>query len=106
MYTVYLLESIGTGKWYIGYTPSDVQKRLKRHNDGEVASTKPFRPWEIIYYECYVNRNDATGREKFLKSGAGRSFLKKQLRNYLSINGLPRTNEVSYTRAVSSMVEQ
>jgi hypothetical protein len=37
----------------------------------------------LIYYEAYTEREDAEGREKFLKSGAGRRFLNAQLRNYL-----------------------
>jgi len=83
MYSVYLLEDIKTGKWYIGYTPSDPFKRLRKHNDGKVQSTKAFRPWKLIYYEAYGERADAVGREKFLKSGSGRKFLEKQLTNYL-----------------------
>jgi putative endonuclease len=83
MFSVYLLESIQTGKWYIGYTPSDVKRRLEKHNNGEVQSTKAFKPWRLIYYEVYLDRRDATGREKFLKSGSGRKFLQKQLRHYL-----------------------
>lgn len=84
MFYVYLLGSIvNAGKWYIGFTPLDVYKRLDKHNLGLVQSTKAFRPWSLIYFEAYLNRNDATGREKFLKSGAGRTFLKKQLKNYL-----------------------
>jgi hypothetical protein len=35
------------------------------------------------YYEAYTEREDAEGREKFLKSGAGRRFLRTQLRDYL-----------------------
>lgn len=84
MYNVYLLESINLKRWYIGYTPSQVEERLKKHNAGMVNSTRPFMPWKIIYYEAYMDRRDATGREKFLKSGAGRSFLKKQLKQYLN----------------------
>ena len=38
----------------------------------------------MIYYEAYTEREDAEGREKFLKSGAGRRFLRAQLRHYLS----------------------
>lgn len=83
MFTVYLLESIRTGKWYIGFTPRDVYKRVNKHNRKEVLSTKAFAPWKLIYFECYLNRADATSREKFLKSGAGRNFLKKQLKYYL-----------------------
>jgi putative endonuclease len=83
MFTVYLLESSNTKKWYIGYTPDDVFSRLLKHNSGLVISTKPYKPWNVIYYEVYINREDATGREKFLKSGSGRRFLEKQLKHYL-----------------------
>ena len=82
MYFVYLLESSINNKWYIGYTPAKVLNRLVQHNKGKVQSTKAFKPWKIIYYEAYINRSDALGRERFLKSGAGRRFLKKQLKNY------------------------
>ncbi|HVZ66784.1 MAG TPA: GIY-YIG nuclease family protein [Patescibacteria group bacterium] len=87
MYFVYIIESINYKKLYIGYTPTDVNKRLDKHNLGLVQSTKAFRPWEVIYYEAYLNRKDATGRERFLKSGSGRKFINKQLTNYF---GLPR----------------
>lgn len=83
MYFVYLLESINTQKWYIGYTPKDVYSRLEKHNNCEVQSTKAYVPWKLIYYEAYLERSDATGREKFLKSGSGRRFLKKQVNNYI-----------------------
>jgi putative endonuclease len=88
MFKVYLLESISTKKWYVGFTPANVLKRLEKHNNGLVQSTKAFRPWKLIYCEIYINRDDATGREKVLKSGSGRNFLKKQLKHY--ITGLPR----------------
>ena len=84
VYFVYLLEN-REGRWYIGYTPSSPYLRLKKHNTGLVQSTKAFSPWKIIYFEAYLNREDATGREKFLKSGSGRSFLKKQIKNYLTL---------------------
>ena len=86
MYIVYLLESIKFGKWYICYTPKGIIKRVNKHNKGMVLSTKAFIPWKLIYYECYLNRRDATSREKFLKSGAGRIFLKKQLKYYVESN--------------------
>jgi predicted GIY-YIG superfamily endonuclease len=46
-------------------------------------ATKARGPWKLIYYEAYTEREDAEGREKFLKSGAGRRFLRSQLRHYL-----------------------
>jgi hypothetical protein len=48
-------------------------------------------PWKLIYYEAYIEQSDALGREKYLKSGAGRRFLKSQLRNYLEKYPLRRT---------------
>lgn len=85
MYYVYLLESQQDRSWYIGYT-SDLRARVKRHNEGSGARTTSLKKnWKLIYYEAYILRADALGREKFLKSGAGRTYLKKQLKNYLSI---------------------
>ena len=43
-------------------------------------------PWKLIYYESYLEQADALGREKYLKSGAGRRFLKAQLAHYLRKN--------------------
>jgi len=62
---------------------SDVSVRLIKHNSGLVLSTKPYLPWKIIYYEAYLIREDATGRERFLKSGSGRQYLYKQLHHYM-----------------------
>lgn len=83
MYYVYLLESKESKNWYIGYT-NNLRKRLQNHlsgNGGQTTSRK--NDWKLIYYEAYLNKNDAIGREKFLKSGSGRTYLKKQLKNYL-----------------------
>ena len=84
MYYVYLLESTIDKSWYIGYS-SDLGKRFASHNAGSNKSTKSKRPLKIIYYEAYLDRHDAKGRERFLKSGSGRRFIKKQLSNYLNL---------------------
>lgn len=83
MYFVYLLESKQDKSWYVGYTPNNPIERLKKHNLLQVYYTKRKAPWKLIYFESYLNRLDATGREKFLRSGSGHNFLKKQLKNYL-----------------------
>jgi putative endonuclease len=82
MFYVYLLESLVDESWYIGFT-SDLRKRYFSHNKGENLATRGKKPWKLVYYEAYINRADAMGREKFLKSGSGRKFLKKQIVNYL-----------------------
>jgi putative endonuclease len=78
MYYVYVLYSKKDKRLYIGSTP-DLKKRLHKHNYGSVISTKNRRPLELIYYEAYVLRSDSSRREKYLKSGAGRKELAKQL---------------------------
>jgi len=85
-YYVYLLQSQIDGSWYIGYTPRDPHSRLAKHNNKLVYYTKRKAPWKLIYFEAYLDREDATSREKFLKSGAGRAFLKKQIKNWLASN--------------------
>ncbi len=83
MYYVYYLESKNNKKYkYIGFT-SNIKKRLSNHNWGLVKSTKRNKPWKLIYCEIYLEKQDAIGREKFLKSGSGLKYLKKQLNYYL-----------------------
>jgi hypothetical protein len=62
-------------------------QRLRQHQHGENLATSHRGPWKLIYYEAYTEREDAEGREKFLKSGAGRRFLRTQLRHYLRVKG-------------------
>jgi putative endonuclease len=88
MFFVYVLLSKIDSKFYIGFT-EDIQDRIKAHNSGSVESTKYRKPFVLIYYEAYLDMLDARGREKFLKSGSGHRFLKKQLVNYFdSIRGV------------------
>ena len=84
MYYVYVLRSSIDKKLYIGFTSNNPSIRLKAHNEGGVSSTKNRRPLQLIYFEAYLNKLDALGREKFLKGGSGHRYLKKQLKNYLN----------------------
>jgi putative endonuclease len=88
MYYVYLLENTNDQSWYIGYT-SDLRRRIKDHNNGVGCRTTSMKKgWKLIYYEAYIMHKDAIGREKFLKSGSGKTYLKKQMKNYLSLETL------------------
>jgi len=80
MYYVYILKSKRDDKLYVGYT-SNLKQRLDHHNKGKVEATKNRVPFELIYYEAFRNQQDATSREKFYKTGWGRSHLKKILNN-------------------------
>jgi putative endonuclease len=82
MFYVYVLRSETDSGLYIGYS-SNLRKRIVQHECGAALATSYRGAWELIYYEAYLNQADALGREKFLKSGSGRSFLKRQLKHYL-----------------------
>ncbi len=85
-YYVYVLESLKDNQWYTGYT-SDLRKRIKMHEDGLVDSTRPRRPFRLIYFEGCINQQDATRREKYLKSGNGKIYIGSRLRYYLNPTG-------------------
>lgn len=81
-YYVYLLECQDDKSWYIGFT-GDLKTRVKDHQNKRGCRTTSMKNnWELIYYESCLEKSDAIGREKFLKGGSGRKYLKKQLRHY------------------------
>ncbi len=82
MHYVYVLRSLKDNGFYIGYS-ANLRKRFSEHVTGGFCYVSS-RPWQLIYYEAYLNQADALGRERYLKSGAERRFLKAQLRHYLS----------------------
>ena len=108
-----MLRSESDSGFYIGFS-TDLKRRLSEHKRRASFATKSRGPWKLIYYEAYTEREDAEGREKFLKSGAGRRlklgrfphslaaslaalpsmslipfapFLRAQLRHYLRVKG-------------------
>ena len=87
MYYTYVIRSRKDGKLYTGST-SDLRKRLKEHNNSEVQSTKGRGPFELIYYEACIDKQDARARERYLKSGMGKRYIKNRLRRFLSLTGL------------------
>lgn len=82
MWYVYLLEN-KEKRWYIGST-NNIQKRILSHNKGKNQSTKHWIPWKLIYCEISTDRNDARAREKYLKSGMGRKYLKNRLKSFIN----------------------
>ena len=82
MHYVYVLRSARDDGLYIGYS-ANLRRRLMQHCEGTAFATAHRRPWTLIYCEAYVDPADALGRERYLKSGGGRRFLKTQLSHYL-----------------------
>jgi putative endonuclease len=67
--------------FYTGYT-SDLEERLRQHNSGKVNCTKNRMPLKLVYFEGCLNQQDATHREKYLKTSWGKRYIKERLKNY------------------------
>lgn len=72
-------------KFYIGST-EDFKNRVIEHKNKSIKTTKSFDRIELVYYEACLNKTDAIHREKQLKTGFGRGYIKRRLENYLKNN--------------------
>ena len=81
-YYTYILQSLRDKKFYIGFT-NDIKRRLKEHKLGKNTSTSKRLPIELIYYEAFLNKEDAKRREKYFKTSKGKIALRMMLREYL-----------------------
>jgi len=70
MYVVYAIESLSTGRIYIGQT-QDVEQRLQLHNNGHVKSTTGAIPWKLVAIEAFETREAARWCESQLKKSRG-----------------------------------
>ncbi len=83
MFYVYVLQSRQDKKFYTGYT-KNLKLRFDGHNKGKVCSTKKRLPLKLIYYEACLNQQDATHREKYLKTHHGKTFIRRRVKSYLT----------------------
>ncbi|RJQ35941.1 GIY-YIG nuclease family protein [Candidatus Parcubacteria bacterium] len=86
MYYVYVLKSLNSGRLYTGFT-QDLRKRLSEHHGSNRGGTKYRRPYELIYYEACLNKEDVKSWEVYLKSGMGKRFIRTRLKRFLSPTG-------------------
>ncbi|MFN8154869.1 MAG: GIY-YIG nuclease family protein [Bacteroidia bacterium] len=82
---LYVLKSEKNGELYVGIA-YDETNRLREHNAGKNRYTKGLRPWKIIHCENFPDWKSARVREKYLKSGVGKEFLKKQLASLTTVS--------------------
>lgn len=79
MIYVYVLRNQPSGRIYTGFT-RDLQKRLIQHTANKSG-------YELVYYEACLNVSDAMAREKFLKTGPGKRYLKNRNKRFLELMG-------------------
>ena len=88
MFYVYTAQSKKDKGLYIGFT-SDLKKRIKEHNAGKTKSIKHRTPFELVYYEAYLNKIDARKREiELKKNGQQRKLLKERIKNSLNYGAI------------------
>jgi putative endonuclease len=78
MFSIYVLRSKTTGRFYTGST-SNLSARIEQHNTDASKSTKHHGPWELVHQEDFQSRSEAVRRERELKTGKGRDELKRLL---------------------------
>ncbi|MBN1644269.1 MAG: GIY-YIG nuclease family protein [Dehalococcoidales bacterium] len=78
MFFVYVLQSIPTGRYYIG-SAQDVEMRLAQHNAGKTPSTRYYRPWKVVYTEVFDTLSEARQRESYIKAWKSRDYMAKML---------------------------
>lgn len=79
MHYVYMIESVhDRTNYYVGQT-SDLKSRLAEHNAGKSLYTRRFKPWRLASYHAFAEQQKAIAFERYLKSGSGRTFLKRHL---------------------------
>jgi len=81
MYYTYVLHSKKDMDFYTGFT-KNLKLRFEQHNKELVESTKDRGPFKLIYYEACLDKEDATKREKYLKTFHGKMFLRRRLKSY------------------------
>jgi putative endonuclease len=77
VFYVYAIKSEIADWIYVGLT-HNLDQGLAQHNQGYNKSTKPYRPFKLIYTEEHPDRISARKREKYLKSAAGKRFLRSR----------------------------
>ncbi|MCK4968596.1 MAG: GIY-YIG nuclease family protein [Candidatus Aenigmarchaeota archaeon] len=83
MYFVYVLYSKSIDKFYIGFT-NNLKRRVSEHKSKNVYTSKRMPGCKLVYYEASLFKKDAQRREKQLKTGFGRSYLRKRIKDYIA----------------------
>ena len=81
---VYILQSLADPKQYHTGLCMDIDARLAAHNAGQSPHTSKFKPWRLNSSHFFVDQKVAAAFERYLKSGWGRAFAAKRLRETAS----------------------
>jgi len=78
MYYVYMIRSLASpDKTYIGFS-ENLKQRINDHNDGKSKHTAKYKPWKLVCYFAFENKQKAKEFEHYLKTGSGQAFARKR----------------------------
>ncbi len=75
MFYTYAIKSCNKNYIYVGLT-NNPERRISEHNNRKEKTTRAYTPFKTILIEKYTTRIEARKREKYLKSGIGKEYLK------------------------------
>ncbi len=76
-YYTYILYSKDLDKYYIGYTSTSVEERLKKHNTSHKGFTGRSNDWKVVYSERFETKREAYARERQIKSKKSRTYIEQ-----------------------------
>lgn len=87
MWFVYILQSQKDQNWFYKGSTNNIERRFSEHENGDVQSTKAYRPFKLVYFEAYLSQNAALNREYSIKqSGSVWKPLMDRIKNSLLDN--------------------
>ena len=75
---LHTIKGLTTGKHYIGIT-NNLARRLQEHTSGATKGGQVIGVFELLHTEEFADYPSARKREKFLKSGQGRKWIKENI---------------------------
>ncbi len=78
-YHMYILQSVSTGRFYVGHTES-LNKRIAEHNNNRTTSIKNRGPWVLVYTEEFATRGEASRREREIKRMKSHRWIEQVVR--------------------------
>ncbi len=80
-FSVYILESTTTGRYYVGST-GDLGSRVLSHNAGLSHWSARGRPRKVVYKETWPTRAEAVRRERAIKARKSRKFIERLIAGF------------------------
>jgi len=75
MYTLYILYSATPDRYYVGYTGSSAEERLKKHLSHHRGFSARATDWRIVFKQVFAEKKQATDREKEIKKWKNRVLI-------------------------------